>query len=304
MISVVMITYNHEMFISQAIEGVVMQRTTFPLELIIGDDSSSDRTLQICQEYKEKYPDIIKLKYELKNIGMQQNFYKTIQACSGKYIAFCEGDDYWTDPYKLQKQVDFLETNTNYALIHTNKAILRNGILYSDNEIQTKSGFIFEDLMFSPLICTLTVLVKVDIFKDSMARVSVLIEDRKWLMSDFPLWLDIAQNYQIAYLDEVTGVYRFLDESASHSGKREKAYLFEQSVISVKEYFYYEYKKSHRDLNFRFKLHFFEMIFHARKRLVLDYGCIAKNDFKSLILTNPFLLIYILFNKILRLLKK
>ena len=114
-ISVVMITYNHENYIAQAIEGVIMQRTTFPIELIIGEDCSSDNTRKIVVEYAEKYPEIIKPLLPEQNLGMMKNFIQTMQAATGKYIALCEGDDYWTDPYKLQKQVDFLEANSDYS---------------------------------------------------------------------------------------------------------------------------------------------------------------------------------------------
>jgi glycosyltransferase involved in cell wall biosynthesis len=123
-VSVSMITYNHEKFIAQAIEGVLMQETDFPIELIIGEDCSTDNTRKICLEYKEKYPEIIKLLLPEKNIGMHQNFITTLQACTGKYIALCEGDDYWTDPLKLQKQVDFLEANGDYSMCFHNVHIL------------------------------------------------------------------------------------------------------------------------------------------------------------------------------------
>ena len=115
-VSVCMITYNHEQFISQAIEGILMQKTDFPIELIIGEDCSTDSTRQICTEYQEKYPDKINLQLRKNNLGFYQNWAVTLQACTGKYIALCEGDDYWTDPLKLQKQVDFLEANPDYSV--------------------------------------------------------------------------------------------------------------------------------------------------------------------------------------------
>jgi len=111
-----MITYNHERYIAQSIQGVLMQKTNFDFELIIGEDCSTDRTREICNDYKDKYPDKISILLGEKNIGMMPNFIRTLNACSGKYVALCEGDDYWTDPYKLQKQVDFLENNPEDSL--------------------------------------------------------------------------------------------------------------------------------------------------------------------------------------------
>lgn len=114
-VSVCMITYNHESYICEAIEGVLMQKTSFPIELIIGEDCSTDNTRKIVREYEERYPEIIKAQYPEKNRGMINNFLTVLQSASGKYIAYCEGDDYWTDPFKLQKQVDFLEENKKYS---------------------------------------------------------------------------------------------------------------------------------------------------------------------------------------------
>jgi len=116
LVSVHMITYNHEKYIAQAIEGVLMQKTNFLFELVIGEDCSTDSTRVICKEYADRYPNIIKLLPDAgKNLGMMENAIRTTMACTGKYIALCEGDDYWTDPYKLQKQVDFLEANPDFV---------------------------------------------------------------------------------------------------------------------------------------------------------------------------------------------
>lgn len=115
-VSVCMITYNHENFISEAIEGILLQKTTFPIELIIGEDCSTDDTRKIVIEYVKKYPEIIRPILPENNLGISKNFLETMQAATGKYIALCEGDDYWTDPYKLQKQVDFLEANKEYSM--------------------------------------------------------------------------------------------------------------------------------------------------------------------------------------------
>lgn len=114
-VSICMITYNHENYLSEAIDGVLIQKTNFKFQLVIGEDCSSDGTREICEEYANKYPDKIKLLEFSENLGMLPNFIRTLEACKGKYIALCEGDDYWTDSYKLQKQVDFLEENSDYS---------------------------------------------------------------------------------------------------------------------------------------------------------------------------------------------
>ena len=121
-VSVICNAYNHEKYIRDALEGFVTQKTTFPFEVLVHDDASTDRTAEIIREYEEKYPDIIKPIYQTENQYSQRlGAVDEIQAqrVTGKYIAFCEGDDYWTDPLKLQKQYDFMEQNPEYTLCGT-----------------------------------------------------------------------------------------------------------------------------------------------------------------------------------------
>ncbi len=117
LVSICMLTYNHEKYIQNAIEGVLMQETNFEYELIIANDSSSDGTnviiLEIIENNKQGYR--IKYSNNEQNKGTMTNFLFALEQCSGKYIALCEGDDFWTDPYKLQKQVDFLDKNSDYS---------------------------------------------------------------------------------------------------------------------------------------------------------------------------------------------
>lgn len=124
LVSVCMITFNHEKYVRQAIEGVLMQQCTFPFELVIGEDCSTDSTREICEQFVKQYENIIRLLPSERNLGMMANFIRTLQACTGKYIALCEGDDYWTDPYKLQKQVDFLEANPDFVFTFHDAFIL------------------------------------------------------------------------------------------------------------------------------------------------------------------------------------
>ncbi|MGV9011222.1 MAG: glycosyltransferase [Flavobacteriales bacterium] len=132
-VSICMITYAHESFIKEAIEGVLCQRLAGSIELVISDDHSPDRTREICKQYQRLHPGRIRLLLPEKNIGMMPNFMQALQRCRGTYIALCEGDDYWTDPLKLQKQVDFLEANPDHALCFHKAQILENGKLTEDH---------------------------------------------------------------------------------------------------------------------------------------------------------------------------
>ena len=117
LVSISCITYNQEKYIRDAIDGFLMQKTTFPVEILIHDDASTDKTANIVREYEAKYPNLIKPIYQTENQYSKRNgIIGRIQRgrARGKYYAMCEGDDYWTDPFKLQKQVDFMEENPQY----------------------------------------------------------------------------------------------------------------------------------------------------------------------------------------------
>ena len=116
LVSIVCITYNHEPYLRKALDGFLMQQTTFPIEIILAEDGSTDATRVICEEYVSRYPERIRYIVRDHNVGYNQNEFEAMQAARGKYIAFCEGDDYWTIPDKLQRQVDWLETHPDYSV--------------------------------------------------------------------------------------------------------------------------------------------------------------------------------------------
>ena len=132
LVSVKMSTYNHKPYIAQAIEGVVMQETSFPFELIIGEDCSTDGTREIVMEYQKRHPEITRVITSEHNVGMRRNGLRMSKACRGKYIAWCEGDDYWTHQKKLQKQVDILESQPEVVMVAH-----RANIVDADNKLLT-----------------------------------------------------------------------------------------------------------------------------------------------------------------------
>lgn len=108
-VSVVCITYNHEQYLAEALDSFIAQQTTFPFKILVGDDCSNDGTRGVLSEYVERHPDLITPYYRERNYGAQRNLIDLCKRAGTEYIAFCEGDDYWTDPLKLQKQFDFME---------------------------------------------------------------------------------------------------------------------------------------------------------------------------------------------------
>ena len=137
MVSVVFITYNHEKYVRKALMSVLEQETTFPFEVIVGEDCSTDNTRAILSEIKAQYPEQVKLLFREQNLGRPTlNVYQTSMACTGKYVAYLEGDDYWSDTKKLQKQVNFLEAHPEYiATTHGCTMIDENGEAITDTDI-------------------------------------------------------------------------------------------------------------------------------------------------------------------------
>ena len=164
MVSIFCITYNHSKFIAKALDGFLMQQCNFKTEIIIGDDCSTDGTAEIIDDYVARYPGRITRLKAPKNIGATQNVIRVALETKGKYVATCDGDDYWTDPYKLQKQVDFLENNPDYVMCcHYTREINFDDteVFYMDfNPVPLK--YSFSDLIINKQVetCTATILYR------------------------------------------------------------------------------------------------------------------------------------------------
>lgn len=204
-VSVCMITYNHEAYIAQAIEGVLMQQTDFPVELVIGEDCSTDHTREIVQTYAARYPRRIHALLNEYNMGPQYNFVATLKACRGKYVALCEGDDFWTDLHKLQKQVDFMETHPDYAMCFhlTYKLFEVTGEIVLDKRKSKKNSYNINDLINSNCIINTT---------SVLFRNRLIQELPSWFsespVSDTPLFILLAQYGKISLIKQPMAVYR------------------------------------------------------------------------------------------------
>ena len=201
------ITYNHVNYISKCIDGILMQKTNFNFEIIIGDDVSTDGTRELVQQYALKYPDKIKLNLrDVRGIGIpgKENFVSTLKMCHGEYITLCDGDDYWTDPHKLQKQVDFLEANNQY-IIHSGSAqVLRNNNFCEIIGCPlAKDTYRLPDFYVKNNLITCTIMFRNTITLDSFFT-DVLFGD--WMLSVLIL---AANKGKAAYVsNEIYSVYR------------------------------------------------------------------------------------------------
>src|SRR4051812_40259185 len=147
-VSVHMITFNHERYIAQAIESVLAQNAPFPIELVIGEDASTDGTRAIVEEYCRRYPGTVRACLRERNLGFRRNFIDTLRACRGRYVALLEGDDYWLSPDKLARQAEVLDVNPDVALCSARARVVYEG---GDREpweypIWQRTRFTAEDL--------------------------------------------------------------------------------------------------------------------------------------------------------------
>ena len=209
MVAVWMVTYNHEEFIEKAIESVMIQKTTFQYKLFIGEDNSIDNTREICEKLKEKYADKIEYFLHEENIGATPNGIFMYEQCfksEAKYIALLEGDDYWTDPYKLQKQIDYMEDHTECSLcLHASTDVSETGEFIKKRErYKTDSIVSMEDLIlggggFAAFASTL--------FPSEFRN---LLPDyyHKSPVGDVPLHLFLASRGEVFYLHDNMSSYR------------------------------------------------------------------------------------------------
>lgn len=247
LVSVACITYNHETCIRDALEGFLMQVTDFPFEVIIGEDCSTDGTLHIVEEYRKRYPGIIKLLPSSKNLGIAGNFIRTVNAAKGEYIACCEGDDYWIDRAKLQQQVEFLETHNEFSMTAHRVHVVDNtkhGVRYTLYDTFPKCVFTTEDILAKHCIPTLSL-----VFRANRLH--------------FPDWyhscrsLDIAMELILSlsgpgeFFPREMGVYRHHDGGITKRRKNEKEILYKSLYL---------FRSFDRYSNGRFSL-------HVRKRM-------------------------------------
>jgi len=238
LVSVSVVTYNHENYIKQCLDGIIFQKTDFDFELLLGEDSSTDNTRDICIHYANKYPNIIRLflHHRENNIIINGkpsgrfNMIYNITEARGKYIALCEGDDYWSDPYKLQKQVNFLEVNPDFGLVHTNYSRIREDgkILlkkrwHSKKELKMLHNTKIEDLLLQKIsVWTGTTCFRREYAFDK--RLNYAFNKMNLQSGDFILWSIIAAQSKTKFINDLTAVRRLLFNSRTQ-GQPHEAYL-------------------------------------------------------------------------------
>lgn len=256
-------TYNQSEYILDTLGGFVMQQTTFPFVAIVVDDASTDGTQQVIRQYiaeqfdttdttvayqkETDYAHITFARHKTNSncyiaaLYLKENHYNRRKPKmpylaewrdNAHYEAICEGDDYWTHPHKLQQQADYLDTHPQCGLVYAQARtyIQRTGTY---GNIIGAPNATFEQLLYNNVIPTLTVMYRISVrqgYNDFVAG-------QMWLMGDYPLWLYIAMNNKIHFIDECMAVYRMLENSASHSTDYWRLKKFFLSTIDVKRFF-------------------------------------------------------------------
>jgi len=242
LVSISCITYNHVNYIKECLDGFLMQQCSFGFEVLIHDDASTDGTQEIIKEYQQKFPEIIKPILQTENQWSKGvrgiNFRYNFTRAQGKYIALCEGDDYWTDPLKLQKQVDFLEAHPEYGLCYT-RAITYHQDTESFKK-QVGEAISAESILYRNAVPTLTT-----VFKKSMADEFYSLYGnhiaQQWKMGDYPLWIWFAFNSKVHFLDLLTSVYRIRGESMSHFIDMNQQLDFSVQSFKIADFFAKKY---------------------------------------------------------------
>lgn len=242
LVSVVVSAYNHEKYIAETFDGILRQKTNFPYEIVVGEDCSTDRTREIVLEYQKKHPDLFRVLYSDQNLHQigSSNPQRCTYAARGRFMAFCEGDDYWVDDEKMQKQVDLFQTHPNINVIFTGGyhffqetgKLVERPIYGLNGEIRVEDSLY--DLLTKPIyqqhrLCSS--MFRSAIFEkrskeDGIANAMLTVGDRK-------IWIFCALNGSLYYMNDLTSVYRRQPESITSSELTKYIVTRDSRIVSL-----------------------------------------------------------------------
>lgn len=229
LVSIMMLAYDHEPYLRDAIEGVIAQQTNFPIELIIGEDASSDSSRAIALEYWRAHPHLIRVITADRNVGMHENHARILKAARGRYMAFCEGDDCWHRPDKLRIQVELLESDPNISLVCSSwRTISEQGTVLIPDELGLQKGRVYQfglDEILSGQVKTVTVCTRTELAQRALQE-SPLCKIGLYPFGDSPLWVAVTRRGHCLCLPEDYGTYRLSKNSATRPREIMDVYRF------------------------------------------------------------------------------
>lgn len=263
-ISACIITFNQKAYIERAIRGAVSQQFSKDTlyEIVISDDCSDDGTSDICRDYAGRFHNIRYIRLA-KRSGATSNFRETLQKCEGKYIAICEGDDYWTDDHKLQKQISYLDSNPGIGLVHTDVHILYNDSRLEEN-FYLSTGYIHNETGDIPLqimkheyrIFTCTVCLRKEIAGFYLSDVNY----ENFQMGDTPLWVEAARHSGIRFMPFTSAVRRLSSGSLSFAAIDRKQIPFFESGLKCLKYIQHKYGYDNIEFTELFRLGYYQVV--------------------------------------------
>ena len=238
--SIVVITYNQEKSLPVTLDSLLAQKTSFPIEIVIGDDCSEDGTRAVIAKYAERFPDIVRPIYNERNLGILGNYVSSLSQCRGKYRSACAGDDYWNDPEKLQLQVDIMEKNPEIGLVYTDVHMdsVTTGQKFvrkcHDPQEDTFTQLLHGCFITAPTVCFRSSLLEYVDF-DEFQRLG-------FIMEDYPMWLTFSLHTKFFHLKRPTVTYRIereyindAREVATHACK------FDEGTTAIRLHFRNKY---------------------------------------------------------------
>ena len=273
MISVIVLTYNQEDTITRTLDSVLMQECDEPMEIVIGEDCSTDNTRAICEEYARRYPDKIRLMPKAPNKGVVDNYFDCLLACRGEYIADCAGDDFWIDRHKLQKETDVLRKDKSVTLVHT------DWMNYDErtgdtrpcpprpfNSPITDGKTMLEAIVTQtslPVIHLCTALYRKDVLMKAYDEDTFLFRNKDFGCEDLQVCFALAKAGNIAFINDHTLNYGIGRQSVSSNNDTEKQFGFVKRVTELSFYLSEKYNIKSDKTDEYFKARVFALLMHA-----------------------------------------
>ncbi|MDR0509835.1 MAG: glycosyltransferase [Rikenellaceae bacterium] len=254
LVSICCITYNQAEYLRRALDGFLAQQCDFAFEVILHDDASTDGTTDMVREYAARYPEIVRAVYQSENqyrtLGLALQYHYVFPLVRGKYIAICEGDDYWNDPSKLQQQVDFLEEHPDYGMVFTKAAVYCQASGQYRGYLGKAVTGGFEQLIRENTVSNQTACFRRDLFERYIAQIDPGSHP-EWVTHDYPAWLWMIDHAKFHFIDRETAVYRVIVGSVSNGADKRRTFRFFCGVRDI-VYFYLDRRQAHNRLNPRF----------------------------------------------------
>ncbi|MGN1374952.1 MAG: glycosyltransferase [Prevotella sp.] len=273
LISVIVITYNEEKTIARTLDSILMQKCSMPIEIVIGEDNSTDGTRAICEDYARRYPDIIRLMEKTPNKGIIDNYFDCLLACNGKYIADCDGDDFWITADKLEKQREILDNNPNVVLVHTDWRYYNEETHATSShkpqpftDMITKGDLMTKDVLTYTggfIIHLCTAMFRADAMLEAYRNDTLLFRNKAFKCEDKQVSFAMTLKGDIAFLPEITLHYSYGKPSACNKKDERKQYYYDKSMLELDSYISKHYGLYDKDIEKLFDNRIFGLAMHA-----------------------------------------